>query len=96
MGVYEDMLVNIEYHTDHFYIPRQTKEYIIFYFLLNIENIIFAIILYFGFINNLRIIFFYVFTFPISVLIQILYRQVSLGEKVSIYLKFFITLAYKA
>jgi hypothetical protein len=70
-GVYDNMLINIEYHSNTFYIPRQTKEYIIFYFLFYIENIIFAICLYFGFNNNLRIILFYVFTFPISVLIQI-------------------------
>jgi hypothetical protein len=89
-GVYENMLIrmlinmliNIEYHSDHFYTPRQTKNYIIFYLLFYIENIIFAIILYFGFYNNLRIIFFYVFTFPISVLIQILYRWIPTKEKV--------------
>ena len=51
--------------------------------LFYIENISFAIILYFGFNNNLRIIFFYVFTFPISVLIQILYRWIQTKEKVS-------------
>jgi hypothetical protein len=73
-GVYDNMLINIEYHSNTFYIPRQTKNYIIFYHLFYIENISFAIILYFGFKNNLRIILFYVFTFPISVLIQILYR----------------------
>ncbi len=73
-GVHDNMLFNIKYHSNTFYIPRQTKNYIIFYLLFNIENISFAIILYFGFNNNLRIILFYVFTFPISVLIQILYR----------------------
>jgi hypothetical protein len=83
-GLYENIFINLEYHEDHFYIPRQTKNYIIFYFLFYIENIIFAIILYFGFNNNLRIIFFYVFTFPISVLIQILYRSVPTKEKVSL------------
>jgi hypothetical protein len=83
-GLYDNMLIHIEYHSGHFYIPRQTKNYIIFYLLFYIENIIFAIILYFGFINNSRIIFFYVFTFQISVLIQILYRSVSTKEKVSL------------
>jgi hypothetical protein len=83
VGVYENMLINIEYHSRSFYIPRQTKNYIIFYFLFYIENIIFAIILYFKFNNNLRIIFFYVYTFLISVLIQILYRWVPTIEKVS-------------
>ncbi len=84
-GVYENMLISIEYHSTSFYIPRQTKNYIIFYLLFYIENIIFAIILYFGFYNNFRIIFFYVFTFPISVLIQILYRRVDKEEEVSFY-----------
>jgi hypothetical protein len=88
-GVYDNMFIYMEYHSDIFYIPRQTKNYIIFYLLFYIENLLFAIILYFGFNNNLRIIFFYVFTFPISVLIQILYRQVSLEEKVSLYLFLF-------
>ncbi len=82
-GVYENILIDIEYHSNTFYIPRQTRYYYIFYFLFYIENIIFAIILYFGFNNNLRIIFFYVFTFPISVLIQILYRLILTKEKVS-------------
>ncbi len=84
-GVYDNMLINIEYHSNTFYIPRQTKEYIIFYFLFYVENIIFAIILYFGFNKNLRIILFYVFTFPISVLIQILHRRAKIGEKVILY-----------
>jgi hypothetical protein len=83
-GLYENIFINLEYHSNTFYIPRQTKNYIVFYFLFYIENIIFAIILYFGFNNNLRIIFFYVFTFPISVLIQILYRSVPTKEKVSL------------
>jgi hypothetical protein len=83
VGVYENIFINLEYHSNTFYIPRQTKNYIIFYLLFYIENIIFAIILYFGFNNNLRIIFFYVFTLPISVLIQILYRSVPTKEKVS-------------
>jgi hypothetical protein len=82
-GVYENMLINIEYNSNIFYIPRQTKNYIIFCLLFYIENIIFAIILYFGFNNNLRIILFYVFIFPISVLIQILYRLILKKEKVS-------------
>jgi hypothetical protein len=84
-GVYGNIFINIEYHLDHFYIPRQTKNYIIFYVLFNIENIIFAIILYFGFNNNCGVIFFYVFTFPISVLIQILYKIWVRIEKVSFY-----------
>ncbi len=83
VGVYDNMFINIVYHSTSFYIPRQTKNYIIFYFLFYIENIIFAIILYFGFNSNLRIIFFYVFIFPISVLIQILYRLILKKEKVS-------------
>ncbi len=83
VGAYENIFINLEYHSNTFYIPRQTKNYIIFYFLFYIENIIFAIILYFGFYNNLRIILFYVFTFPISVLIQILYRLIQTKEKVS-------------
>jgi hypothetical protein len=82
-GVYDNVLIIIEYHSTSFYIPRQTKNYIIFYFLFYIENIIFAICLYFGLNNNLRIILFYVFTFPISVLIQILYRLILTKEKVS-------------
>jgi 4-hydroxybenzoate polyprenyltransferase len=84
-GVYENIFINIEYDSDNFYIPRQTKNYIFFYVFFYIENIIFAIILYFAFNNNLRIIFFYVFTFPISVLIQILYRRVDMEEEVSFY-----------
>jgi hypothetical protein len=48
-----------------------------------IQNLIFAFVLYFGFNNDLRIIFFYVFTFPISVLIQILYRKIDIVEKVN-------------
>jgi hypothetical protein len=82
-GVYDNMFISIEYHLNQFYIPRQTKNYIIFYLLFYFENIFFAICLYFGFNNNLRIIFFYVFTFPISVLIQILYRLILTKEKVS-------------
>jgi hypothetical protein len=82
-GVYDNMLIDIEYHSNTFYIRRQTKNYIIFYFLFYIENIIFSIILYFEFTNNLWILFFYVFIFPISVLIQILYRRVKLGKEVS-------------
>jgi hypothetical protein len=82
-GVYENIFINIEYHSTSFYIPRQTKEYIIFYFLLYIENIIFAMILYFKFNNDFRIIYFYVFSFPFSVLIQILYQRIQIGEKVS-------------
>jgi hypothetical protein len=84
-GVYENIFINIEYDSDNFYIPRQTKNYIFFYVFFYIENIIFVIILYFGFNDNLRIIFFYVFTFPISVLIQILYRRVDKEEEVSFY-----------
>jgi hypothetical protein len=84
-GVYDNVLINIEYNSNTFYIPRQTRYYYIFYFLFYIENIIFAIILYFGFNNNLRIILFYVFSFPISVLIQILYRRVNKEEEVSFY-----------
>ncbi len=82
-GLYDNIHINSEYNSDIFYIPRQTKNYVIFYLLFNIKNIIFAIILYFGFNNNLRTIFFYVFTFPISVLIQILYRWIPTKEKVS-------------
>jgi hypothetical protein len=84
VGVYENIFINLEYHSNTFYIPRQTKEYIIFYLLFYIENIIFAIILYFGFNNNCGVIFFYVFTFQISVLIQLLYRRVTEGEEVSL------------
>jgi hypothetical protein len=40
VGVYENIFINIEYHSIFFYIPRQTKNYIIFYFLFYIENII--------------------------------------------------------
>jgi hypothetical protein len=87
-GVYENMFINIDYHSTSFYIPRQTKNYIIFYLLFYIENIIFAISLYFVFNDNLRIIFFYVLTFPISVLIQILYQKIKIGEKVSLYFSF--------
>jgi hypothetical protein len=58
LGVYDNMFINIEYQADPSYIPRQKKNYIIFYLLFYIENIIFAIILYFGLNNNLRIIFF--------------------------------------
>ncbi len=82
-GVYENIFINIDYHSPNFYLPRQTKNYIIFYFLFYIENIIFSIILYYEFTNNLWILFFYVLTFPISVLIQILYRRVKLGKEVS-------------
>ncbi len=82
-GLYENMLISIEYHSTFFYIARQTKNYIIFYLLFYFENILFSLISYFGFNNNLRIIFFYVFTFPISVLIQILYRWIQTKEKVS-------------
>ncbi len=95
-GVYDNVLINIEYHSNTFYIPRQTKNYLAFYFLFYIENIIFAMILYFGFNNNLRIIFFYVFTFPISVLIQILYRRVIKEEEVSIILELFIAFSINA
>jgi hypothetical protein len=84
-GVYDNVLINIEYHSNTFYIPRQTKNYIIFYFLFYIENIICAIILYFRFNSNLRIILFYVISFPISVLIQILHRRAEIGENVSLY-----------
>jgi hypothetical protein len=83
-GVYENMLINIEYNSNTFYIPRQTKNYIIFYLLFYFENILFSLILYFGFNNNLSIIFFYVFSFQISVLIQMLYRQDKI--EVSLYL----------
>jgi hypothetical protein len=82
-GVYENMFINIEYHSIIFYIPRQTKYYYIFYLMFYIENIIFAFILYFGFNYNCSVIFFYVFTFQISVLIQIFYRWVPTEEKVS-------------
>jgi hypothetical protein len=82
-GVYENMFINIEYNSNTFYIPRQTRYYIIFYLLFHIHNIIFSIILYFGFNNNLRIILFYVCLFPVSILIQILYRKVEIGKKVS-------------
>jgi hypothetical protein len=58
LEVYENIFINLEYHEDHFYIPRQTKNYIIFYILFYIENIIFAMILYFGYKNDLRIILF--------------------------------------
>jgi hypothetical protein len=85
LGVYDNMFIKIEYQADPFYIPRQTRYYIIFYVLFYIENIIFAIILYFELNNNLRIIFFYVFTFAISVLIQILYRKIKIREKVYLY-----------
>jgi hypothetical protein len=83
-GVYDNVLINIEYHSNTFYIPRQTKHYIIFYLLFYIQNIIFSLILYFGFNNNLEIIIFCVFTFPISVFIQILYRNNN--TEVSFYL----------
>ena len=63
LGVYENLFINIEYHQDHFYIPRQTKNYLIFYFLFYIQNITFAIILYFLFNNDLRILLFYAFPF---------------------------------
>jgi hypothetical protein len=82
LGVYKNIFINIECHSGYFYHPRHTKNYIIFYFLFYIQNIIFAIILYFRFNNNLRIILFYVLTFPISVLIQILYRRVRIEKKV--------------
>jgi hypothetical protein len=85
IGVYDNILIDIEYHSNTFYIPRQTKNYIIFYLLFYIENIIFAIILYFGYKNDLRIILFYVITFLISVAIQILYRKDKIEEKVSFY-----------
>jgi hypothetical protein len=73
-GVYENIFINIEHHSDIFYIPRHTNNYIIYYTLFYIQNIIFSIILYFGFNNNIITIVFYDLTFPVSVLIQILYR----------------------
>jgi hypothetical protein len=39
VGVYDNMLINIEYHSNTFYIPRHTKNYIVFYLLFYIENI---------------------------------------------------------
>jgi hypothetical protein len=82
-GGYDNVLINIEYHSNTCNIQIYSKYYIIFYFLFYIENIIFAIILYIGTNNNLRIILFYVFTFPIAILIQILYRMVKTKEKAS-------------
>jgi len=78
MGLYDNIFINIENHSDHFYIPRQTNNYIIFYFLFYIENIIFAFILYYEFNIILRIILFC--AFPISVLIQIIYRRKNIKE----------------
>jgi hypothetical protein len=83
-GVYENIFINIEYHSDIFYIPRHTKNYIMYYFLSYTHNIIFSIALYFESSNNLRILLFFVLTFPISMLIQILYRWVKIKEKVSV------------
>jgi hypothetical protein len=83
-GVYENIFINIEHHSDIFYIPRHTKNYIMYYFLSYTHNIIFSIALYFESSNNLRILLFFVLTFPISMLIQILYRWVKIKEKVSV------------
>jgi hypothetical protein len=84
-GVCGNIFINIEYHLDYFYTPRHLKEYTLFYLLFYIENISFAIILYFELNKSLRIILFYVFSFPISVLIQILYQIWVPIEEVSFY-----------
>jgi hypothetical protein len=83
-GVYENIFINIEYHSDFFYIPRHTKNYLMYYFLFYANNIEFSIALYFESSNNLRILLFFVLTFPISVLTQILYQRVKLKEEVSV------------
>jgi hypothetical protein len=89
-GVYENIFINIEYHSNTFYIPRQTMYYLIFYILFYIQNLIFAFVLYFGFNNNSRIKLFYVFTFAIPILIQILYRKIDIVEKVNFYAYFYL------
>ncbi len=91
IGVYDNILIDIEYHSNAFFIPRQTKNYLIFYLLFYIENVLLATYIYYGFNNNdLSFIFFCVFSFPISVLIQILNRRAEKGEKVSfLFLSFY-------